>query len=136
MELNVKIVDGVIVTPNLHDANIFGLEFRDNRDLLLAAKLVDGSIVSLIFKDVYRLVANNFREGNIILDVSVTESSDIDLEDVIDFYQASENLPTSLMMSIISNARLEKKRLVNISSSYGCELISICGQILYESREK
>ncbi len=132
MELEVEIIDGLVMTPNMHDANIFKLEFRENNDLVIGARLVDGSVFSLILKNVYRLLVNNFREGNLVLDVSVTESNEIEIDDAMAFYQSTQPLAKSVIEPMLSYVRMEKKRIVNVSSSYGCELVCICDQICYE----
>ena len=85
MKRTLEVLDGSVVNPNLHDADILGMMLK-GEDLVLTVRLVDGVLIDLIFHKVYRLIANGFREGNVVLDFEITTAEDIVIEDVQVFY--------------------------------------------------
>lgn len=123
--------DGSIVTPNVHDAYILGLVMIKKK-LLLFIKLTSGSNLCLALNNVDRLRADDFREGNIILDITVSKGIEVDIRDIAYAHGLEQFLNSK------SNAFLDKavqsffndiKIFVQINPSYGCKLVCICDEV-------
>lgn len=126
MKRTLEVLDGSVVNPNLHDADILGMMLK-GEDLVLTVRLVDGVLIDLIFHKVYRLIANGFREGNVVLDFEITTAEDIVIEDVQVFYASKTNDSASFLCV---KAKSENKIVAKISSSYGCEIACLCDAVL------
>src|SRR5262245_52428175 len=74
--------DGEVVQPPLHDARVRGLLLCASNRLVVPVETSGGVRLCLVFYGVERLRADDFRQGNIILDVVVSKGADIDMADV------------------------------------------------------
>lgn len=131
MEANIEIVNQILVRPDLHDARIFGINIDKRGDLKLSIGLQNGRLSELIFTGLFRLLVNNFREGNVILDVVVLPSDQFELKDVEIFYDSSDVDVGEALSALHRQVRLNNKFLIKISASYGCELFCICSGIKF-----
>jgi hypothetical protein len=72
------------------------------------------------------LRANDFREGNIILDVEFFESNQLDASFVLDVYQYSDEHKKRFVMEDWLRAAAQKRLMaVEISASYGGTLLAV-----------
>jgi hypothetical protein len=127
MQKKLEVLDGTLIDPSLHDAEILGMMLGEG-NLILTIRLVEGEVISLICHGVYRLIANGFREGNTILSVEIATAEDVCVDDVQMFF-ASKTSDHALFL--LEKVKADKKIVVIISSSYGCELACICDEITF-----
>jgi hypothetical protein len=120
--------DGYLVNPNVHDAYITGLVLLKEKRLLILIQLVNGEIFGLILHNATRLKVNEFREGNVILDINVSEGEGIDINGISNLYSFSCDV-ADVPMNFVNQLINENKKLVVINPSYGCELICICSDL-------
>lgn len=110
---------------NIHDGYLMGMSLTSNNQLELELKCLSGERAKLVFPDLLTLVANDFRQGNII--------------DDINFY-SSEESPWDLVLQAYGIQEAEKQKslpiyqrildpynwtLLELASSYGCELLAL-----------
>jgi hypothetical protein len=133
MQINVVISDDdSIVIPNVHDANILGLVMVSKNKLLLPIHLVDGSNVCIVLNDVVCLRSDDFREGNIVLDITVSRGSAVEMSEIayahgLEKFLSSES--SLFLKKSIQDFLKEKRILVQVNPSFGCRLVCICGEI-------
>jgi hypothetical protein len=126
---DIEIIDGVLTKPDLHDACIFGLNMSENEGFTISIRLENGVSVDFILSRASRLLVNNFREGNIILDVVVLHAGEVEVSDIEKFYESNSADISAVVLALHHRVKLDGKILVKISSSYGCEITCICDGI-------
>ena len=145
LELN---EDYSLCAPNLHDSKFLGLLNLSKNQYILFL-LLENRInhVAIVLSDVTLLKADNFREGNIVLDVCIytgTSQDAVDLRDELeDLYglreikvdKTKEKLQAALKQEADKIAAGDLA-LITINPSYGCSLIALSKTIeifLYEN---
>lgn len=124
--------DGSIVNPDVHDARILGLVMINKKKLFLPIRLTDGSDLCLALCNVYCLRADDFREGNIILDITVSKGTEVDISDIayahgLEQFLSSES--NTFLNKAVQDFFIGIKLFVQINPSYGCKLVCICDEI-------
>jgi len=122
---------GEIATPPLHDARLNGLLLVSDSRLLLPIETTDGARLSLALQGVERLRADDFRQGNIILDVTVSTGAEIEPDDVAYAY-GLESTDGTFLLQTMERLTRERRLVVRVNSSYGCTLVCICARIEIE----
>ncbi len=134
MEFSVKRLNvndsGLLTHPDLHDGFLKGIVVGSQNTAYVLLNDRQGAEFNLVLSGVEKLRAQDFREGNIILDVSVYNSSQIDDRELCELYDlgaegASQNFLNSLKARIVENDSV----LVQINPSYGCSLLALCRNV-------
>jgi len=73
-------------SPNLHDARLLGMFVSDNKTATVLFRSENGQRHELLLKEVEHLVANDFREGNIVLDVEIYDGESFDSKLLSEIY--------------------------------------------------
>ncbi|HVY52809.1 hypothetical protein FRZ61_37280 [Hypericibacter adhaerens] len=116
---------GELRQPDLHDGTVQGLELQAGNGLRVALRDVAGQAYRLQLKGVRRLLCNDFREGNIILSLSIASRMPPDrglLRRLLGGTKDEDRLVAEAAQAI-AEGRLA---LVAIDPSYGCELTALC----------
>lgn len=89
----------------------------------------DGEKFTLVLHGVERLQSENFREGNIIFDVILLGPDELEVSDVCELYQLSEEaMKTFSLAEWSAKAKAKGLNAVQTSSSYGCTVQALfCG---------
>lgn len=123
--------DGAIARPRLHDGVICGILLQEDQ-LVLPVQLVDGSKHCLVMQGVERLRVDDFRQGNIILDVTVASGAQIDPADVA--YACDIGVEAAPLLQKTIDRLIERDLIVvRINPSYGCSAVCICSRIGVEA---
>lgn len=117
--------DESIVEPNVHDATIRGLLLISGKRLLISLETVEGVARCLVLHGVERLKVDGFREGNTVLDVTISTSTSLDPRDVADAYGIAFS-DKSFLPKIMEKLRLGGFIVVRVNPSYGCSLVCVC----------
>jgi hypothetical protein len=117
-----------IETSSFHDANFNGIIVEQNK-AELSFRLSTGVAVKVLLDNLNRLLCNDFREGNIVLEVTV--SSDISIcEPLLDilFPKPAGMLDQHYSFMELTRNKLLKGELVilHIAPSYGGDLVALC----------
>jgi hypothetical protein len=124
--------DGTIVDPRLHDGLVRGLLLCASKKVLIPIEATNGSSHCLVMHGVERLRMDDFRQGNIILDVTVSSGVKIEPEDVSYAYDLDDNA-TPLLMKTMDRLVQEGWLVVRINPSYGCSAVFVCNRIGVET---
>jgi hypothetical protein len=127
--MDIEVSEGLLINPNLHDARVTGLVIHNDNDIEVLIASAEGAPMNLFMRRAYRLVANNFREGNIVLDIEVLTGREITIRDLIVFGPSSDNAAEQAIRSLYSKVTSEDKLFVRLNASYGCEFACICDRI-------
>lgn len=120
-----------VIEPDLHDSNLLSIE-SDTDQAILKFRLVSGDLVQATLIGVDRLVCDNFREGNIVLDVTIESEA---AGSVLDKLFIPPRIKNEKYEAFISTVRQKLKegmmKIVSINPSYGCESIVYCKDVYF-----
>ncbi len=117
----------MIDSPRLHDGYFEGLRVKDNKSARLFFRDLNDKQYELDLGSVEYLLANEFREGNIILDLTIDQGKDCDvtrLERLFDAEYLKKN--PDFLTKLQRRIETEGLTLVSIDPSYGCSFVALC----------
>jgi hypothetical protein len=118
---------GTATLPNVHDGSLIGLLVPSSERALLTIRDISNTIHYIEMTGVERLLANEFMQGNIILDLSVETGEKIQSHTIAQLLDVKEDGPYAEHLSkVMERFKSRELLLVQISSSYGCDLQCIC----------
>lgn len=108
--------------PDFHDGFLDGL-FTHGSEVRIFLRKQGGEKFTLVLHSVKLLRGDEFREGNIIFDVVLLGPDELDVSDVCELYQFSEEaMKTFSLTEWSTNAKGNGLKAVQISASYGCSV--------------
>lgn len=116
---------GSLRRPVLHDGYIDAIELEPGKGLHIALRDVTGARFALRLTGLRRLLCNNFREGNIVLSVSIACGVQPD-DDLIRRLLGGTAQAESMVAQTARDICDGRLTLVAIDPSYGCELAALC----------
>jgi hypothetical protein len=122
--------NNIIIEPNFHDANLFKCELK-NGNFIFGVKDLKNIYYNVTLTNIKHLIVNNFRKGNIILDVYAAKGNKIYekyVRELLDINDPNDKH----YQDVIKETRNSGLILVKITPSYGCEMIGLCSEILIE----
>lgn len=113
--------------PRLHDGFLEGIIVKENKSATLTLRDVTGVQYELELGAVEHLCANDFREGNIILDLTVERGKDCDASLLRTLFDNKylESRP-GFLVALLQRIEAEDLTLVSIDPSYGCSFVALC----------
>ncbi len=117
---------GLVNTPNFHDGSVLGIHVWRDQGVLLFLSDGAGDVYRIALEGVERLLASDFRAGNLILDLTIRVGIQIPREYVADLYDRPAN---RVIDGVVDRVVREDFRLVEIVPSYGCHLVALCERI-------
>lgn len=122
---------GMVMASKIHDGNLFGILMPDPRTLLIMIQTSERSNICLRFSDVERFRMDDFRQGNVILDITVWRGAEVRREDVAYAYgESSEGAP--FLEDAVRRISAEDKLVVQLNPSFGASAVCICGGVAVE----
>jgi len=115
--------------PTFHDGLLVGVEILKEKDVMLRIEDVDGQRSNLRLHRVKYMTINDFSEGNIILDVYVTDRLEDERETIAHLAFGSLDANDSRVSLYIEEALKQHNKLLIIAPSYGAEVIALCADI-------
>jgi hypothetical protein len=116
--------------PQLHDGLLEGIIVKNDKSSILTLRDTQGVQYELELGGVEYLFANDFREGNIILDLTVERGKNCDLSLLRALFSSKhlERHPGFLDV-LLQRVEAEDLALVSIDPSYGCSFLALCRTI-------
>lgn len=116
----------VIMDPDLHDGNLIGLVVHHREQLEIFCTDIGGVEYVVTVGGLIALRADDFRQGNIIFELLIHRSPIAPSLVERVFGDKSEKDPPwlSAKMSTLTNEHV----LLEVTSSYGCELVALATQ--------
>lgn len=113
--------------PRLHDGLLEGIFVKADKSSTLILRDVTGVQYELELGAVEHLCANDFREGNIILDLTVERGKDCDVSLLRTLFDNKylESHP-DFLVALLRRIEAEDLALVSIDPSYGCSFLALC----------
>lgn len=119
--------------PSFHDARLSGFVLLPTRRCSLFVTTEDDKSYRIVLLGVERLRADDFREGNIILDLTVQSGQAVEKADVLfALSMDDENRHPDFFNSIMERIHRSELLLVQINPSYGCVFSCLCSGWLME----
>lgn len=122
--------------PSFHDGYLTGIELAEE-SAVVGLQQCDGTRYRLHLSDIKALLANEFRQGNIISSLNVTTGTSPDIGDlrllwpalgpeVADEYHRKNEIFVEDQRSKIERGEAVCLRL---TASYGCDLVAVCKSV-------
>jgi hypothetical protein len=123
----------VLLSPDLHDGFLRGVVLGDQEIVELLCSDVDGRRYVLRLPKLMALRADNFLQGNIIFEVNVY-TTDFPQDLIKRVYGADGDGEPDWLSARLQEMRDQSWTLLEITSSYGCELLALAkGTLSVES---
>jgi len=110
---------------NIHDGYLMGISLISDDRLELELKCLSGERAKLVFPDLLTLVANDFRQGNIIDDINFYSSEEAPWDLVLQAYEIQEAEKQKYLPIYQRNLETYNWTLLELTSSYGCDLLAL-----------
>jgi hypothetical protein len=121
--------DGSLINPPVHDADLFGILSCPSRRMLLLLRDIHGKVHCLSLLGVERFRGDDFRQGNIVLDIEVQTGPSVNREDLASIYDTDASSSGDFLEKIIRKFNLGQLILVRLDPSYGCSFLCVCERI-------
>lgn len=122
--------NGFVITPNVHDGLLVGIMLLSKKYGQIIAKDSHGAIFCIDLVGVVAIRAEDFREGNIILDLTLRIGDRVQKSEVASALgiENNSNYDEYLLKTM---QRFQEKELVfvQLAPSYGCEITCICSHV-------
>lgn len=128
---------GTLREPNLHDGRLLGINLPSPECVELTVAGVDESKYRITLDGVSQFRADDFRDGNIILDVTVARNDRLQMMELEPLVQALKDTQQfkDELKSIYDSIARESLKVLELNSSYGCHLIGIAKSVRVEPCE-
>jgi hypothetical protein len=115
----------MVALPDFHDGFVDGILVRGSSAHVLL-RTVTEQRHTLQLNEVNTLRANNFRQGNIILEVNLLSVSQLDHSFVFQAYDHNDHSKQEFVLEDWKRNAIEKRFVaIAITASYGCELLAV-----------
>ena len=114
-----------LIDPNFHDGYLPGIRVLENKTLQLHLTHVDETRYILRITGLEKLKADNFVEGNIILDMSLYTGEAISENTLRELYGDPPIDYDNWFKSVQAKVKAENWSYLEIDATYGCELRAI-----------
>jgi hypothetical protein len=118
--------------PHFHDGAVDSLSLKNNTILEIGIANVNGENYKLILNGLDRLRCLDFRQGNIILDVSIVSGESPDKSALRYLLDLKEDEAPDFLLDKIEKIERGILTFVNITPSYGCEVLALCSDVRLE----
>lgn len=116
--------ESVLKDLRLHDGRLTGMVV-ESEGLNLICESVDGLVCTLRLSRLVRLIANNFRQGNIIFDVSCFAGGTAPDRLLRLVFEATSGRDDEWFTVERARVHSENWTLLVLESSYGCDLLAL-----------
>jgi hypothetical protein len=117
----------MLVSPSLHDANLWKIELKEPSTVILSFRDQAGSVHEMTLVSVEYLKCDDFREGNIVLEVTEADPAHIDVSALRKLLHLREDETNLQLQSILDNIRSGTRKFIKVTPSYGSEITCLCG---------
>jgi hypothetical protein len=119
----------------IHDNLITGISTVDKNNIVLSINEFSNlkKIGDLVFYNVKQCRFDDFRLGNIILDITILDIKDINDELCYLFDISEKDMGKDWIVQIKENIALQKLILVQLTTTYGVHGIILCEQVAFNS---
>tara|TARA_B100000768_G_scaffold174692_1_gene185293 strand:- start:566 stop:982 length:417 start_codon:yes stop_codon:yes gene_type:complete len=122
-----------VIEPNLHDSNLISVE-HDKNDTLIKFRSTSGELIQAVASNVKKLIINDFREGNIVLDVTIermVKIPDYGLDKLLLLSKVKCEKQDAYIRTVKDKIESGEMMLVTINPSYGCNGMIYCEKISF-----
>jgi hypothetical protein len=131
--LNVAADSHQLVHPNLHDGNLLAISTIDGK-IELALVDVESQRFYIRLDDVVEFLATDFKQGNIILDMTLVQGKDVQAVDLELLNSSEYSADQEYLQNLHQRVVDQSLYVLQLNPSYGCQLIAIAGGISMESQ--
>jgi len=118
---------GALLSPGLHDGAFLGMLIFPNKKIQFFAKELNGKVHCFVLTGVERFYADDFREGNIILDITVESGGKVVRQDISEIFGSSGSVLAEASISdIMKKFATRDFILVRLNTSYGGWFVCVC----------
>lgn len=116
-----------------HDGKLLGIIVSQARTCVLLTADQKGHHYRIVLSGVIRLRADEFKEGNTILNINVRSGEQVNSGEITRLCDADEQgVSGSFVSNILSRIHSRQLFLFAINPSYGCEFTCVCERLAIE----
>ena len=120
-----------------HNGSFDGVWVADKGLVFLFLTAYGGRQVTAVLADLLRLNAGGFREGNIILDLTIRDHNEVTLQGIVNLCDAGDaHEPQAWESKFLEQINREGLRLLEVSSSYGGTCLALAKSIEFLDRSE
>jgi len=121
-----------LIEPNLHDGALVGIS-SDNERIDLTVDDAEARRFHIILDGVVEFLATDFKQGNIILDVTIVQGGQTQANDLGTLNQSEYSQDEKYLQKLHRRVVDESLYVLQLNPSYGCQIISIARKVWIES---
>jgi hypothetical protein len=118
--------------PKFHDGALTSVALGPAKTLEIGVATVAGKRHKLVLSGLEKLRCDDFRQGNIVLDVTVYCGEDPDESALRDLFELEVSESPDYFLQEARKIRDGESTLLVIAPSYGCELLALCAKVRVE----
>ena len=113
--------DNIIIAPQFHDSLLKKIEILDKNKFNIIIQ-IKTQLYKIVFSEIEYLVVNDFKMGNIILDIEVFKKCNCSLDFLNEILKLNRDEYYQYLTKIANDIELGNLMLVIINPSYGAEI--------------
>lgn len=118
--------NGILTNPNVHDAQLIGLFTCESGSTIVFIIKSNGKNICLSLSGVEQFKCDNFRHGNIILDITIETGAAASIDDILLLFDIDNNMNNVFFEKILARFESRELTLVKLNPSYGCSFLCAC----------
>jgi len=116
---------GIVIEPDLHDGWLRIILSPNGEDLTLLCRSIDVKDFSILVPELVKLRVENFLEGNIIYEVKIREGGECPAVAVQKVFNYADDEVGKYLPGRMKEIVHGKWTLIELTASYGCELLAL-----------
>ena len=121
---------GVLRSPDLHDGLLRGIIVSKDKQADLIVYDTGGKEYLISLRNVKRLRAKDFFEGNILFDITLFRLESCPMNLLEDLYGIANKFGDSTFIETLKQTEgLEGYHVIDVSPSYGCSLVALFSEL-------
>jgi hypothetical protein len=120
-----------LIDPNLHDGRLLGIGLPSDGRVELMLADVSKKRYRIVLDGIVVFRAMDFREGNIILDVTVIQGKNIQIADLtsLGYDDKDKQRSEEYLLKLRVRVMQESLCVLELNPSYGCHLIGVAKNV-------
>ena len=124
-----------LLQPRLHDGGLIGIDLPAEGVVRLLVDAIDGTKYRIVLANVLEFRADDFRKGNIILDITIVRGTDVQLKDLYSLAHPgqSEQHKDTYLKQLQQRVLQNSLCVFELNPSYGCHIVGLAETISVEN---
>ena len=122
--------------PSFHDGQLLGFRLLPSKQCEIYITDVSKKPFKILLSEIEEIRADNFKEGNTILDVTFTNGDLVKRSEIFEVLSLEDGgVYTDFANGIWERVRAKNLSLFQIDPSYGCSFLCLCKECRVQERQ-